>query len=795
MLILFFSSTLSTEKIENEQNKKSPLRLWYTHPAAQWKYGLPIGNGSIGAMVHGTAEIEKLTLNHDRLWRNMKGYGKPADVAGNLPEVRKLFFEGKLIEGARAARTKLGITNTFVEPYQPAGHLTIQMHQTGDNVEKINEVKDYCRELNLDTATTHVSYNYNGVKYTREIFASHPDDVIAIRLTANKLGSISAVLELGRIDDADCTLVPWAKNNSFGFGGSFKENLKFAVAAVALCKKGKAKTTMDNSVARMYIENADEAVILLNITTDNETEDPKAACQDHLNRVAEDAVYANLYDRHLKDYQQLFRRVEIALGGEDMDNIPTDVRIKKQKAGGTDLALQVLNFQMGRYLLISCSRPGSAPANLQGLWNDKLRPPWSSDFHHDINLQMNYWPAELCNLSECADPLFDYIDRSLPAAKLAARKYYGCRGIFISITNDIWARCLKVEGDWSEWTVGAAWLAQHYWWRYEFTGDMDFLRNRAYPYLKQVALFYQDYLVPDPRKDHRFYGKLVTVPSQSPENYFVGGAQPVSLCICATVDIELITEVFTRLIKTSKILNMDADKRAEWQYIIDNLPPLQIGKHGQLQEWLEDYQEGEPAHRHFSHLIALFPGDGITLEKTPKLAQAARISLQRRLAAHGGQTGWSRAWLVGLFARLRNGEAAGEHLHHIFTDFGTENLLSSCFGLYQIDGCFGFTAGMAEMLLQSHNGLIRLLPAIPNNWPDGYVKGLRARGGFEVDITWRSGELKNAEIRSLLGNTCRVQTDVPMKVSTDGRALKTKLVDGEIVFATQKGRSYRITRP
>jgi alpha-L-fucosidase 2 len=472
-------------------------------------------------------------------------------------------------------------------------------------------------------------------------------------------------------------------------------------------------------------------------------------------------------------------------------DLPTNERLEILREGHDDEGLLALYFNFGRYLLISSSRSGGLPANLQGVWNEELSPPWESDFHHDINLQMNYWPAEPCSLSECSEPLFDHCERFVPHARKVAKDLYNCRGVVFPLQTDAWGRATPESRGWDVWTGAAAWLAQHYWWRFEYSLDREFLRSRAYPFFKEVASFYEDYLVRDPRS-----GKLVPVPSQSPENEFVGGTKPVSLCIAATMDIELIHDLLSHAIESSRVLNVDAEKREVWERILAELPTLQVGKHGQLQEWLEDYEEAEPGHRHISHLFALYPGDRLTPENEPELTHAARVSLERRLSHKGGHTGWSRSWTVCCWARLREGDLAREHLIRLVADFATDTLLDlHPPRIFQIEGNLGGAAGVCEMLLQSHKGTIRLLPALPKSWSKGRICGLRARGGFNVDIEWSGGRAVSAAIHSIAGQKCRlVCTDAAKaEIAEDGKKISfVTLRDDEIEFDTSQGGIYRL---
>ena len=761
--------------------------LWYTHPGAEWKDGLPIGNGTIGGMLLGGVERERIALNHQWLWR---GEGRTRDTAPAhqwLPEIRDLFLQGKMLEAGTLANERLGGAGGMsgkpnrVDPFQPAGDLLLS---TGHA-----DVRDYQRQLDLDTAVAGVSYSADDVTYTREAFVHSEMPVLCVRQSCSKPGALNMDIEIDRIEDPDCAVRTFTGVDSMSLLGEFSEGVRFCVLAKVVADGG--RISQDPAAARLRVSEANEALILLTIAVSLNGESPAEEALAQLRNVP--AGWSGLLAGHTESHAALYGRVSLELG-DALDEQPTDERIEALRAGGRDNGLMALYFNYGRYLLICSSRPAegdNVPANLQGIWNEDLAPAWDSDLHQDVNIQMNYWPAEVCALAECTDPLSEHMERSVPFGREMARKLYDCDGIWLPIQTDPWGRGTPESFGWDVWTGAAAWLAQHMWWRWEYGLDEGFLRERAYPFFKEVAAFYQTYLVRDAQ------GRLVTVPSQSPENTFEGGTTPVSLCVAATMDLALIRDLLAHAIAASEILGIDADLRRTWREILRDLAPFQIGRHGQLQEWLEDYDEPEPGHRHLSHLLGLFPGDLMNLEDEPELTRAARVSLERRLACGGGHTGWSRAWVVCCWARLREGDLAFEHLRALIVDFATSSLLDlHPPRIFQIDGNFGGTAGIAEMLLQSHGDLIRLLPALPGQWPDGAVEGLRARGGFVVNIEWAVGRMTSATLLSEAGRGCRVRVpkgSVP-EVSRDGEPVPfTRHGDADIAFPTRSGQTYRIS--
>lgn len=752
-------------------------------PAKEWKEGLPIGNGMLAAMVLGGVESDRLALNHEWLWR---GKGRDRDISPRhqyLQGIRDYFFQGKVLEGSTLANAKLGGLGGLshepgrVDPYQPAGDLWIETQ---------HKAEEYSRTLDLDQAVVTVSYKSDGATFTRQSIAHSTLPVIAVHLCSDNAKPFKATISLGRIEDPECELTTSATAETLSLAGRFPEGIRFAIEAKVVTD-GTARPEGDKLVVE-----AGEILVLLSIAVDINDGDLRENREKCLAQIkSAPANWQQLLDSHVAAHQEMYRRVRFEIGEDHDHEIPLENRLAAVRDGESDEGLLTLYANLGRYLLISSSRPGGLPANLQGKWNEELAPPWESDLHNDINIEMNYWPAEVCGLAECTGPLLDYMEQCIPHGRKMAKALYNCRGVYMPIQTDIWARPTVESRGWDVWTGAAAWLAQHMWWRYEYSGDVEFLRARAYPYFCEVANFYEDYLVTDPRN-----GYLVPVPSQSPENTFVGGTWPTSLCVAATMDLELIHDVLSHAIRATEILGCDADAAQRWKDILAKLPPLQIGKHGQLQEWFEDYEEAEPQHRHISHLFALFPGEQITLEDEPELTKAVRVSLERRLACGGAHTGWSRAWTICCWAHLQDGDQAREHLQSLVANQSTVSLLDlHPPAIFQIEGNFGATAGVCEMLMQSHRGTIRLLPALPTAWPNGKVAGLHARGGFVVDIDWAASKPTSVKIVSKLGGPCRVsQTNVAdAKITCNGEPVEVKTSgEGLVEFQTTAGKNYKL---
>jgi alpha-L-fucosidase 2 len=751
--------------------------LWYRQSAANWNEALPIGNGRLGGMVFGDVISEHIQLNEDTVWAGEKRDRNNPEAAKNLPEVRRLLFAGMPHEAEVLADKSMIAIPRRMPPYQTMGDLRIGSADPGI-------ISDYRRELDLDTAVVRVTYHarnrdsvsgvWEDANYMREYFSSAPDQVIVVRLTCDKPHHIDLGMMLDReSNDGKIALVRTRLSGTNGIvmemdgeatardarhEGERPVGVKFEVVLLAVQEGGKVRQMKDGEIS---VDGANSATLFLAASTSFKTRDI-----EH-DLLAAKRPYEELKARHIADYQRLFNRVKFSLGTAPAPDLPTDERLKRIAAGAEDPHLIEQYFQFGRYLLISCSRPGAMAATLQGLWNDKLDPSWDSKYTININTEMNYWPAEVTNLSELHEPLFDLIDLARPAGRRIAQAIYGAHGFVLHHNTDIWGDAVPIDGVGSGiWAMGGAWLSLHLWDHYDFTRDQKFLAARAYPVMKEAAEFLLDYLVDDGK------GHLITGPSISPENtYKLPNGVTAKLCMGPYMDTEITRQLFTRVIDAGTILGIDGDFRAKVKASMDRLPPFQIGKYGQLQEWMEDYEEKEPGHRHISQLFALHPGNQITPRGTPELAKAARATLERRLANGGGHTGWSRAWIINFWARLEDGDKAGENVQALLAKSTLPNMLDT-HPPFQIDGNFGGTAGIAEMLLQSHAGEISILPALPKAWPTGSVKGLHARGAVEVDIDWKDGKASRVVLRSPMAGQHKVRF-------ADGRVETVRLAAGK----------------
>lgn len=800
------------------QNK---LQLWYEKPAGKWTEALPVGNGFIGGMIFGGVDNELIQLNEGSLWS-----GGPQKKNVN-PEAYKYLqpIREALAKEDYKLATELckKMQGYYGESFLPLGDLHIKQTYA-DN----RRLKNYRRTLDLENAIATTEFEINGVKYIREIFTSAPDSVLVMHITASMPGMIN--LEVSLNSQLSGTLSADGKNrivlrgkaparvdpNYYNKPGRNPieqtdaegcNGMRFQTVVQARSKDG-AIISDNNGI---YIKNATSVTLLLSAATsfngfdkcpDSEGKDEKRISESYIAHV-QDKGYDDLKTTHINDYQKYFNRVSFSLPNTTITRdvnrkLPSDMRLKLYSYGNYDPELESLFFHYGRYLLISASRPGGSAANLQGLWNKEFRPPWSSNYTININTQMNYWPAEIANLSEMHQPLLQFIQNLSKTGTITAQEYYRAKGWVAHHNTDIWGLSNAVgdrgDGDpnWANWYMGGNWLCQHLWEHYQFTGDKGFLKDIAYPVMKEAALFCFDWLI---EKD----GYLITSPSTSPEAAFVtADGKRYSVTEAATMDIAIIRDLFTNLIEASQELNFDKKFREQLIKKRDKLLPYKIGSQGQLQEWSKDYKDQDPHHRHISHLFGLHPGRQISPLITPDLAAAC----QRTFEIRGDEgTGWSKGWKINFAARLLDGNHAYKMIREIMkyveeggsSTGGTYPNFFDAHPPFQIDGNFGATAGFIEMLLQSHLNEIHLLPALPDVWTEGEIKGIMARGGFEIGIEWKNNVLDNAMIKSKLGKKCTLRTSVPVKING---AVSKQTFDGQYylnTFETQKEITYNVT--
>lgn len=732
--------------------------LWYAQPAKVWMESLPIGNGRLGAMTYGGIEEEKLALNESTMWSGQynENQNKPFGRE-KMNQLRKLFFEGKLSEGNRIAGDNLHGNQTSFGTHLPIGDLKMQF------IYPEGKVTDYRRSLSLDEAVSSVSFNSGGVNYKREYFATNPDNVLVLRLTADKQKSITMNMGLDLMRQADLSV----ENNQLVFTGKVDFPLH---GPGGVCFEGRIAVLADNGEVKMEqsgvsIKEADAVTLIVDVRTDYKSPDYKTLCADGVEKAAAKS-YDELKQAHIKDYNTLYNRVSIHFGQDANRAMPTDVRWKQVKEGKTDTGLDALFFQYGRYLTIASSRENSPlPIALQGFFNDNkaCNMGWTNDYHLDINTEQNYWAANVGNLAECNAPLFTYIKDLAHHGAKTAEVVYGCKGWTAHTTANVWGYTPASSTIiWGLFPMAGSWIASHLWTQYEFTQDKQYLAETAYPLLKGNAQFILDFLAKDPKS-----GYLMTGPSISPENWFrTAGGEEMVASMMPACDRELAYEILSNCVRASEILDTDREFADSLRTAIAQLPPIQLRANGAIREWFEDFEEAHPNHRHTSHLLALYPFSQITLEKTPELAEAARKTIENRLSAENWEdTEWSRANMICMYARLKDAQEAYKSVQLLQGKLSRENLMTVSPGgiagaegdIYSFDGNPAGTAGMAEMLIQNHEGYVEFLPCLPVEWKDGSFKGLCLKGGAEATAEWANAVINKASLKATADQVLKVK--------------------------------------
>lgn len=751
--------------------------LWYTKPAENWDEALPVGNGRIGGMIFGRVNEELIQLNEDSIWSGGFRKRNNPKAYANLEKMRKLIRDGKTTEAENLCAEAFYGTNENQRHYQPLGDLHIWQQSDG-------EVLNYKRSLDISKAVSTTAWQSGGVKYFREVFVSHPDEVMTVVFTSNANGKINFVAAIdGKDDDYD-------KNEAYDDSTvlfTMTDGIPYAAAISVSAVGGECGTDAN----RISVKNADSAMLTIACQTSFRTGDYEKTAISQAKKAHRTGADA-LLKRHIADYKKLYDRCTFELCDNSGGNSekPTDERLKLVKEGGRDNKLVEMYFNFSRYLMIAGSRENTLPLNLQGIWNKDMWPAWGGKYTININTEMNYWAAEIQNLSECHMPLFDHIERMRENGRVTAREMYRCKGTVCHHNTDIWGDTAP-QDKWlpgTLWPMGMAWLCLHIYEHYKFTGDREFLAEK-YDTMREAAEFFEDYLIEDGK------GRLVTSPSVSPENtYYTKDGVKGTLCQGPTMDSSILNQLFTAVAESAQILDIDAEFAMKMLELRSRLPEPEVGKYGQIMEWAEDYDEVEPGHRHISQLFALYPADIISFHRTPELAKAARATLDRRLSHGGGHTGWSRAWIINMWARLFDGEKVGENVTALLSNSTSINMFDM-HPPFQIDGNFGGGAGIAEALLQSHSGEICFIPALPKEWESGSVKGMKARGGFEVSFSWAGGKMQTAEIKSLCGNSCTVYSDAPIEIYKDGKPVPNVVFQKDnntYTFISEIGDCYEI---